>query len=410
MDKLKMWFRIKNNRIIVAVVALVVIVGTGIGWIVLSKPEPIIVFKEQIVVEYGDKIIREADVIAEILDREKSNYESVSIVNPELVFDTKNAFRVDDAAMKKAGMDEKGIQMVSDILKERQDIGKKLSEFKEWQSFSPYQTKVITLAVNGKEREYTLEYLVLDTQHPILTGVVDFDTDFNDVPDYTKLFKASDPVDGDLAVVVSGDIFYDQPGIYKLVATAVDKNGNKQEQPFTVTVNEAKSVETESAHSAENEQQNGTERTLVFRDRIMIPSPGPLGVGRILDLEASGLDASEVSIAYKTQSNEITYFTPLEEITLDDLLHESEELCYAHASDLYYLYSDYHMSYQCNLLSTGKYGLTLIDGAGSHFAFVKNPATDTIIANVNGVKTEHIITYYRRFVGGVFDLKAYQES
>ncbi len=90
--------------------------------------------------------------------------------------------------------------------------------------------------------EKQIIWKVEDTKKPILSGVKDIEITQGDKIDVKKGISAKDEIDGDLEVIVEGQVDINTPGEYKLTAKAVDKNGNEVSQEFKVTVKEKKKV------------------------------------------------------------------------------------------------------------------------------------------------------------------------
>ena len=84
--------------------------------------------------------------------------------------------------------------------------------------------------------ETTATYKVQDTQKPVIEGVKNKNILEGTSIDLKEGIKAKDPVDGDLGVIIEGNIDIYTPGKYTLKAKAADKNGNESEEEFTVTV------------------------------------------------------------------------------------------------------------------------------------------------------------------------------
>ena len=77
---------------------------------------------------------------------------------------------------------------------------------------------------------------VEDTQKPIIEGVSNKEITQGDTFDAKAGITAKDEVDGDLEVIIEGNVDTTKEGTYTLTVKAVDKNGNETKQEFTVTV------------------------------------------------------------------------------------------------------------------------------------------------------------------------------
>lgn len=120
------------------------------------------------------------------------------------------------------------------------------------------------------EKEITIE--VNDTKAPVITldkTAVSVEQDKS--IDLTKNVKSvKDPVDGDIkyskSKVDKDGYYFDEgkldtkkPGTYKVKVTAIDKNGNKAENAFEVTVNK-KAENKETAKAPEKENTDNTNK------------------------------------------------------------------------------------------------------------------------------------------------------
>lgn len=89
------------------------------------------------------------------------------------------------------------------------------------------------------DKTHTLEYTVnvVDNNAPKLEGVVDIHLDYGRMFTEDMInIKATDPVDGELPVKLVGAVDESKPGIYKVTASAEDKNRNVTEEEFYVIV------------------------------------------------------------------------------------------------------------------------------------------------------------------------------
>ncbi len=85
-------------------------------------------------------------------------------------------------------------------------------------------------------KDYNLK--VEDTIFPVLSGVVDKETVIDNSIDIKEGITAYDEKEGNIEVTIEGDVNIKASGSYKVKAVAVDHNGNRAEQEFTVTVKE----------------------------------------------------------------------------------------------------------------------------------------------------------------------------
>lgn len=175
------------------------------------KVEPV----KQLTVEYGDKLDN-----AKLFDSKKSD-EGIKV------------FKVDGFDSKKLGSEKVKVTFAS-----KDD-----------------KTKV--------EKEIMID--VKDTKAPVITfDKTEVSVEQDKSIDLTKNVKSvKDPVDGDIKYnknkVDKDGYYFDEgkldtkkPGTYKVKVIAFDKNGNKAENTFEVTVNKKAEKETEKAPNKEN--------------------------------------------------------------------------------------------------------------------------------------------------------------
>ncbi|WP_159648628.1 hypothetical protein [Erysipelothrix aquatica] len=251
---------------------------------------------------------------------------------------------------------------------------------------------------NGERQTYTFSYNVRDSQPPIITGPSFIKLEPGESLDLASYFTAKDPIEGDKRIafkIIDSDF---ETGITYYLAETRDLNNNSATHTFTVEQAPAK---TSDGVRHEN---------LVLHDRIIIPAAGPLGVGRIIDLEASNLDPADVSIAYETRNNEITLFSKDSALNVDTLRYDSYTDCTNRVLKVNKSIESSHYNYLCGQLSNGDGGATVLNGAGGVHAFIKAPNTDTIVINIKGVKHAYDITYYRYHAGSYKDIEALENQ
>lgn len=83
---------------------------------------------------------------------------------------------------------------------------------------------------------------VQDTKNPIIEGVTDKKITEGDTIDLKQGITAKDEIDGDLELIVEGEVNTSKVGEYEIKVKATDKNNNTTEETYRVTVN-AKSEE-----------------------------------------------------------------------------------------------------------------------------------------------------------------------
>lgn len=101
---------------------------------------------------------------------------------------------------------------------------------------------------------------VTDTIFPSITGVSNKEINVGDTIQLTDGINATDPVDGTLPIQIEGTVNTQKEGNYSIIAYAVDDNGNKTEQRFTVVVKakKASNTNTQSANTNSNSNKKPT--------------------------------------------------------------------------------------------------------------------------------------------------------
>ncbi|QIK70716.1 DUF5011 domain-containing protein [Erysipelothrix sp. HDW6C] len=213
MSKIKEWLKPTKNKVITGVVAALIVVSCsfGIYAVINASSEPTITFKENIVFEYGDKIDKDA-LWNKVVDTTATT-ETYPVVRTDV--------------------------NTSVVTKDN-------------------QTNVAVLVIDnaGKEYRYDFKYTVTDTKKPVLENIKDVTLYIGDSFEPTKLFTASDPVDGKLTVKIDGGYDVKTAGTYQLNASATDKNGNVTTQPFKLIVKEVVSEDDEVITSSITKQPN----------------------------------------------------------------------------------------------------------------------------------------------------------
>ncbi len=99
-----------------------------------------------------------------------------------------------------------------------------------------YQNKKEMTKEIKTEKEYHLE--VQDTLFPVIKGVKDLTITEGDNLNLKENIKATDEKEGNIEVNIEGEYDLNKKGTYKVKAVAIDHNGNRSEQEFTITVKE----------------------------------------------------------------------------------------------------------------------------------------------------------------------------
>ncbi len=106
--------------------------------------------------------------------------------------------------------------------------------------------------ITSKEVVWKVE----DTKKPVLSGVADKEITVGDAFDSKAGISAKDEVDGDLEVIIEGEIDVNKAGEYTLTAKAIDKNKNETTQSFKVTVKESPVVDVPNTNTSTGSSNN----------------------------------------------------------------------------------------------------------------------------------------------------------
>lgn len=110
------------------------------------------------------------------------------------------------------------------------------------------------------EKEATIK--VEDTKKPIIEGVTDKKITEGDTIDLKQGIMARDEIDGDLEIIIEGEVDTNKVGEYEIKVKATDKNNNTTETIYKVKVN-AKSEEVSENTTTQSNQntQSGTNKS-----------------------------------------------------------------------------------------------------------------------------------------------------
>lgn len=297
MGKLKKWLEPTKNKVIVGIVTILIICVGGLGIWSLSKPkaeEPVITFKDNLVFEYGEKL--EQDKLLDIIiDKEKSKYDvvvrideidtasvtiktrgneldesqehsySISIDNQsEYGTEINNNILTIDKGNEKVTFNLKDLPSVEVVITKEGDVLEKTSNKpldevinEKTNLRSDIRKATITVQLGDIEKSFDFEYDVHDTQAPIIEGAKDVETKFNEPLDFEELISASDPIDGELEVIIVGEYDWDTAGKVQLKAIATDKNGNTSDKSFILTILEEEKEEVETPSTTQPNTSGG---------------------------------------------------------------------------------------------------------------------------------------------------------
>ncbi len=228
MEKVKKWLEPSKNKVIASVlaVALIAAVGTGI-YFVTKKDVPILVFKENIMLEYGQKSFSDDQTVEDSEEKE-----ALEVLNPEDLI-IKEESKYDEISFNKISNGNTPMTLEFRFV-DTSEVGK--------------HEGMLFARLGNELKEFTFEYDVIDTNNPIIENVVD--QELIEGEEFKHDFKAHDIVDGELEVLVEGEYDVTTPGTYELKAVAVDKNSNKTEIDFKLIVSEKEVANIEEPNTA----------------------------------------------------------------------------------------------------------------------------------------------------------------
>ncbi|WP_166083033.1 hypothetical protein [Erysipelothrix anatis] len=427
-----------KKGIIISIVSIIVVLGVVVGGRYLKeKSEPLnIVFNENIVLEFDINNTKPefSDFKNAIIDTKQSHYDRIiSVTGIDVT--TVTEFRVTNESKQVIDANQDFMMHTNDNvlrIKKRNEYPESIAKYDitnfygrhmrisdsgalfdrysnaSYEMINAMMSKnndkelplVATLVAekNGERQSYLFSYHVRDSKPPIITGPSSIKLEAGETLDLASYFTAEDAIEGEKRIAFK--IINSDPatGITHYLAETRDLNNNAATHTFTVE------------QALDQVSEGSKHENLVFNDRIIIPAVGPLGVGRIIDLEASNLDPADVSIAYETRNNEITLFSKDPALNVDTLRYDSFDDCTNTVLEVNKSIESSHYSYLCGQLRNGDGGATVINGAGIVNAYIKAPNTDTIVINIKGVKHAYDITYYRYHFGSYQDIETLENQ
>ena len=204
-----------NKKIVLLIIFLILIVALVSLYLVLDNKDKVeiaaiktkltnsVLLKEEIV-EYGDTL-RVLDVV---LKDQDGNEKKIVGNNRKLLLN-----------------DEDITTYTFDT------VGKVVFVEKIEEEFTTFLGKKEMIEVDNE-----ITYLVRDTKAPIIEGVTDKVITQGEEIDLKAGITAKDEVDGELDFTIDGEVNTNEPGEYKIVVKAVDKNGLETIKEFTVRV------------------------------------------------------------------------------------------------------------------------------------------------------------------------------
>lgn len=228
MEKVKKWLEPSKNKAIASVLAtaLIAAVGTGI-YFITKKDAPVIVFKQNIMLEYGQKSFSDDRTVDDSVEKE-----SLEVLNPEDLI-IKEESKYDEISFNKISNGNTPMTLEFRFV-DTSEVGK--------------HEGMLFARLGNELKEFKFEYDVIDTNNPIFENVVD--QEIIEGEDFSHDFKANDIIDGELDVTIEGEYDVTTPGSYDLKAVATDKNNNKTEVGFKLSVSEKEMAIVEESNTA----------------------------------------------------------------------------------------------------------------------------------------------------------------
>lgn len=228
MEKMKKWLEPTKNKVIAGVIAVLLVSGIGFGIWSLTKTEQF---------EFEDLTYDKLSIIL-VEDKEAMNGDMDTVINGRM-----KAAYPDDFDKITILSYEYDVTKVSDVKEvygqfdNKEEIYEAISEKAKAQEVKPF-TGSLTYRVDNEDKKLNFEYIVVDTGLPIIEGDDEVTLEHDETFDVTK-YKASDPVDGEIAISVaegSGEVV---DGKTTMILVATDKNGNETRKEVKVTIKKA---------------------------------------------------------------------------------------------------------------------------------------------------------------------------
>lgn len=106
------------------------------------------------------------------------------------------------------------------------------------------------------EVERVSTYIVEDTKKPIIEGVTNKEITVGDSIDLKEGIIARDEIDGDLEIVIEGNVDTNIAGEYNVKVIAKDKNDNTTEETYVVKVNNKPEIKNNNSRNTNNSSKS----------------------------------------------------------------------------------------------------------------------------------------------------------
>lgn len=216
MNKMNNIFKSKKSKIIGSTIISILIIGIGTMIYLNNKKEyPVIIFKDNILLEYGQKSFSDEETVEEL-----DGNNSIEVLDPEDII-VKDKSKYDEISFNKISNGNTPMTLEFRFV-DTSEIGK--------------HEGTLFARLGNELKEFKFDYDVVDTNDPIIENVND--QEIIEGEDFIHDFKAHDIIDGELEVTIEGEYDVTTPGTYDLKAVASDKNNNKTAVDFKLIVTE----------------------------------------------------------------------------------------------------------------------------------------------------------------------------
>lgn len=226
MKKCIEWLKTSKGKQIAAllIVLLIALIVINLSF-KTKKEDPIITFKENIVVEYGQKsfIEDDQDESGNKSDKKETLEKLPALVPEDIV--QKDFSKYDEISFNKIAVDGEPITLELRFI-DTSTIGK--------------HEGLVYARLGKNVREFKFNYEVQDTRYPVIEGENQVKLRHDEAFDL-NLYNAYDIIDGDLEITIDG--MKDEAGTFDVTLKATDKNKNTTKKTVKVTREETPVVE-----------------------------------------------------------------------------------------------------------------------------------------------------------------------
>ncbi|MDE8061330.1 hypothetical protein PT085_03055 [Erysipelothrix rhusiopathiae] len=243
MKKCIEWLKTSKGKQIAAllIVLLIALIVINLSF-KTRKEDPIITFKENIVVEYGQKsfIEDDQDESGNKSDKKETLEKLPALVPEDIV--QKDLSKYDEISFNKIAVDGEPITLELRFI-DTSTIGK--------------HEGLVYARLGKNVQEFKFNYEVQDTRFPVIEGENQVKLRHDESFDL-NLYNAYDIIDGDLEITIDG--MKDEAGTFDVTLKATDKNKNTTKKTVKVTREETPVVE--STTNTENASASSFDNNL----------------------------------------------------------------------------------------------------------------------------------------------------